>query len=53
MITIGNVGGAIIPPLFGYLAVKMGGYQYAFVLPMICYVYVAFYGFSGYKPSKH
>ena len=53
VITIGNVGGAIIPPLFGYLAVKMGGYQYAFVLPMICYVYVAFYGFSGYKPSKH
>jgi len=53
VITIGNVGGAIIPPLFGYLAVKLGGYQYAFVLPMICYIYVAFYGFSGYKPSKH
>jgi FHS family L-fucose permease-like MFS transporter len=52
VITIGNVGGAIIPPLFGYLAVKLGGYQYAFVLPMICYIYVAFYGFSGYKPKR-
>jgi FHS family L-fucose permease-like MFS transporter len=52
VITIGNVGGAIIPPLFGYLAVKMGGYQYAFILPIICYLFVAYYGFSGYKPMR-
>jgi FHS family L-fucose permease-like MFS transporter len=50
VITIGNVGGAVIPPLFGGLAVAVG-YQHAFILPIICYVYVAFYGFSGYKPQ--
>jgi FHS family L-fucose permease-like MFS transporter len=50
VITIGNVGGAVIPPLFGGLAVAVG-YQHAFVLPIICYIYVAFYGFSGYKPQ--
>jgi FHS family L-fucose permease-like MFS transporter len=51
VITIGNVGGAVIPPLFGALAVAIG-YQHAFVLPIICYIYVAFYGFSGYKPQR-
>jgi FHS family L-fucose permease-like MFS transporter len=51
VITIGNVGGAVIPPLFGYLAVKLG-YQHAFVLPIICYLFVAYYGLSGYKPTR-
>jgi len=43
VITIGNVGGAVIPPLFGALAVAIG-YQHAFILPIICYLYVAYYG---------
>jgi FHS family L-fucose permease-like MFS transporter len=51
VITIGNVGGAIVPPLFGLLADKIG-IQYAFVLPIVCYIFVAYYGFSGYKPSR-
>ena len=51
VITIGNVGGAVIPPLFGALAVAIG-YQHAFVLPIICYIYISFYGFSGYKPTR-
>jgi len=51
IINLGNVGGAIIPPLFGLMADKFG-IQYAFVLPMIGYLYVAYYGFSGYKPSR-
>jgi len=50
VITIGNVGGAVIPPLFGALALAIG-YQHAFILPIICYVYVAYYGLSGYKPT--
>ena len=51
VITMGNVGGAVIPPLFGMLADKVG-IQYAFVLPMIGYLYVAYYGLSGYKPTR-
>jgi MFS transporter, FHS family, L-fucose permease len=52
VITIGNVGGAVIPPLFGLLAVKFNSYQYAFVLPIICYLFITYYGLSGYKPSR-
>jgi FHS family L-fucose permease-like MFS transporter len=50
IISIGNFGGAVIPPLFGALAVAMG-YQHAFMLPIICYIYIAYYGLSGYKPT--
>jgi FHS family L-fucose permease-like MFS transporter len=52
VITLGNVGGAVIPPLFGLMADKVG-IQYAFVLPIIGYLFVAYYGLSGYKPSRN
>jgi FHS family L-fucose permease-like MFS transporter len=51
VITIGNVGGGVLPPLFGLLADKMG-YQHAFLLPIACYLFMIYYGVSGYKP-KH
>jgi len=51
VITIGNVGGAVITPLFGFLADKIG-IQYAFVLPIICYIFIAYYGLSGYKTMR-
>lgn len=50
VITIGNVGGAILPPLFGLLADKIG-IQYAFIIPIIGYLYVTYYGLSGFKPT--
>jgi FHS family L-fucose permease-like MFS transporter len=51
VITIGNVGGAVIPLLFGALADKVG-MQHAFVIPIVGYLFITYYGLSGYKPSK-
>jgi FHS family L-fucose permease-like MFS transporter len=51
IISIGNFGGAVIPPLFGALAVAMS-FQRAFILPIICYIFIAYYGLSGYKPTR-
>ncbi len=45
------VGGAVIPPLIGVLADKMG-IQHSFIVPIICYLYIAFYGFVGHKPTR-
>jgi FHS family L-fucose permease-like MFS transporter len=45
------VGGAIIPYLFGVAADKVG-IQHAFVIPMICYLYIAWYGLWGSKPTR-
>jgi FHS family L-fucose permease-like MFS transporter len=42
------VGGAVIPYLLGVLADHIG-LQHAFVLPLLCYAYIVFYGVSGSK----
>ncbi|MCI2285699.1 sugar MFS transporter [Colwellia sp. MSW7] len=44
------VGGAILPLLQGVLADNLG-IQLAFVLPLLCYIYIAFYGVSGSKST--
>jgi MFS transporter, FHS family, L-fucose permease len=45
------VGGAVIPPLIGVLADRFG-IQHAFLLPMCCYLYIAFYGLVGSKQPQ-
>jgi FHS family L-fucose permease-like MFS transporter len=40
------VGGALLPVLMGYMADTIG-LQKAFLLPALCYVYIAWFGFSG------
>ena len=40
------VGGAIVPPLLGVIADRFG-LQHAFILPLLCYAYIVFYGASG------
>jgi len=51
VITVGNVGGGILPPLFGLIADK-AGYQHAFLLPIACYLFMIYYGVSGYKSER-
>ena len=45
------VGAAVVPLLLGALADKWG-IQHAFVLPVLCYLYIACYGFWGSKPAR-
>lgn len=45
------VGGAIIPPLFGGMADKVG-IQHALIIPMACYLYIAYYGIRGSKQQR-
>ena len=45
------VGGAIIPWIQGALADKIG-IHHAFVLPVICYLYIVYYGFKGSRPTR-
>ncbi|HKV97581.1 MAG TPA: sugar MFS transporter [Gammaproteobacteria bacterium] len=44
------VGGAVIPELQGVLADHIG-VHHAFLLPLLCYLYIVFYGFRGSKPD--
>ena len=49
------VGGAIIPPLYGKAADYFGaggdtiGYQWAFVIPILCYIYILFFSIRSRK----
>lgn len=45
------VGGAVIPYFLGALADKVG-IQHAFVLPVLCYLFIAYYGLWGSKPTR-
>jgi FHS family L-fucose permease-like MFS transporter len=49
MLVAAIVGGAIIPLAQGVIADKVG-IHHAFFLPVICYLYIAYFGFVG---SKH
>ena len=42
------VGGAIIPLIQGFLADSIG-IQLSFLLPIVCYLFIAYYGLSGSK----
>ena len=44
------VGGALVPPLQGMMADTMG-LQISFVLPVVCYLYIMYYGLRGYFPK--
>lgn len=45
------VGGAIIPVIQGFIADAIG-IHHAFVLPLLCYLYIAYYGLSGHRPAR-
>ena len=45
------VGGAIIPVVQGVIADRVG-IHHAFILPVFCYLYILFYGLSGFKPNS-
>ncbi|MHB8905732.1 MAG: sugar MFS transporter [Melioribacteraceae bacterium] len=44
------VGGAILPVVQGFFADNIG-IHHAFFIPVLCYIYIAYYGLKGHKPS--
>lgn len=44
------LGGAILPPIQGFFADRIG-IHHAFFLPILCYIYIAFFAFRGYRHS--
>jgi len=43
------VGGAILPRLFGIISDSTGDIQMGYMIPLICFVIVAYFGWKGYK----
>src|ERR1700686_3266463 len=51
VLTMAIVGGAILPVIQGVIADRVG-IHHAFFLPVLCYLYILFYGLSGSKPNS-
>src|SRR5271168_1260800 len=51
LLNMAIVGGAILPVIQGVIADHVG-LHHAFVLPVICYLYILYYGLSGSKPNS-
>jgi FHS family L-fucose permease-like MFS transporter len=49
LLNVGIVGGAIVPLLFGIIA-DASSLRWAFVLPVLCYAYIMWYGLKGHRP---
>jgi len=51
LLNMAIVGGAIIPVIQGFIADHVG-LHHAFVLPVICYLYILFFALKGSKPNS-
>jgi FHS family L-fucose permease-like MFS transporter len=51
LLVMAILGGAILPPLQGYIADRWN-LQVSYIVPVIAYAYVAFYGWKGHKIAR-
>jgi len=51
LLVMAILGGAIIPLIQGAVADGIG-IHYSFFVPVFCYIYLAYYGWKGYKPNS-
>ncbi len=50
MIIMAIVGGALLPPLMGYISDRAGGIQVGYVVPLACFVFIAWYAWRKWEP---
>jgi len=52
LLVMAILGGALLPPLQGHVA-DIAGLQISYLIPLIAYAYVGFYGWLGHKIGRH
>ena len=53
LLVMSIIGGAIFPVIMGNIIDRFGDdIQIGYVIPMICYAFVLYFGIKGYKPSN-
>ncbi len=50
LLVMAILGGAVFPAIMGRIS-DASSIQTAFVVPLLCYIYIFYFGFSGYKPA--
>jgi len=53
LLVMSIIGGAIFPVIMGNIIDRFGDdIQIGYIVPMVCYVFVLYFGIKGYKPSS-
>ncbi|HEY6504010.1 MAG TPA: L-fucose:H+ symporter permease [Chitinophagaceae bacterium] len=52
LIIMSIVGGAILPPIFAYISDVTENIQYGYIVPLICFAVIVYYGLKGFKVIK-
>jgi FHS family L-fucose permease-like MFS transporter len=52
LLVMAILGGALLPPLQGWVADVSGSIQLSFSIPIIAFAYIAFYGVYGYRAGR-
>ncbi len=46
------VGGAILPRIFGYISDKTGNIQYGYIVPLLCFIVITYFGLKGHRVKR-
>jgi len=52
LLVMAILGGAILPPVQGYIADATKNLQLSFIVPLVAYAYIAFYGAKGHTIGR-
>ncbi len=52
LLVMAILGGAILPPVQGAIADMTKDIQFSFIVPVVAFAYVAFYGIYGYRAGR-
>lgn len=52
LIIMSIVGGALLPPVLGYISDLTHNIQIGYIVPLICFVVVGWYGWKGYRVKE-
>jgi FHS family L-fucose permease-like MFS transporter len=47
LIVMAIIGGAVFTPVMGLVSEATGSMAKAMLVPLVCYVFIAYYGFAG------
>ena len=51
LIIMSIVGGAIVPPIMAFIGDATGNIQLGYIVPLVCFAVIAWFGFKGYKTA--
>jgi FHS family L-fucose permease-like MFS transporter len=52
LIIMSIVGGAVLPPVLGYIADATKNIQYGYVVPLVCFAVILYFGLKGHRHTE-